>query len=206
MNSNIKGVERINARIIAEAEEFAADQKARAEAEAEKILSAATKSSGEKVNAILDRANEKAAALIESAKSSAGMRERNSMLALKVEMMEKAFEKALEKIIGLPDDKYVTAIAALLAETANSFLFDGAKAEIYFGEKDTPLAEKILAAAKNAITVNADIAVGNKNIGAKAGFVLACGDTEVNCSAETIIASAKNSLEKQVLGILFGEA
>ncbi len=203
MENNIKGVDRINARIISEAEQFAALEEAKAQAQAEDIMSSAQKKAHAKAEDIISKATEKAAALTESAKSSAGMRERNSMLSLKVEMMEKAFDRAYEKLTSLDDAKYVTVMSALLAETVNGFLADGQKAQVYFAKKDLLLAEKILEAAKAGYKVKAEVAKGEKTLNSEAGFVLSCGDTEINCVAGTLLDNAKTELEKPVLDILF---
>lgn len=203
MENNIKGVDRINARIISEAEQFAALEEAKAQAQAEDIMSSAQKKAHAKAQDIINKATEKAAALTESAKSSAGMRERNSMLSLKVEMMEKAFDRAYEKLIALDDTKYVAVMSALLTETVNGFLSDGQKAQVYFANKDLPLAEKILEAAKTGYKVKAEVTKGKKTLNHEAGFVLSCGDTEINCAAGTLLEGAKTSLEKPVLDILF---
>ena len=203
MENNIKGVDRINARIISEAEQFAALEESKAEAQAEDIMTSSQKKARAKAQDIINKATEKAAALTESAKSSAGMRERNSMLSLKVEMMEKAFDRACEKLAELDDAKYVTVISALLSETVNGFLADGQKAKVYFAKKDLPLAEKILESAKAGYSVKAEVAKGEKTLGCECGFVLSCGDTEINCIAETLLEGAKAHLEKPVLDILF---
>lgn len=205
MNNNIKGIDRIGEKIKAEALDFAKEKTDAATAEADNILSSAKKASDEKVEEILARAKEKADSVIENAKSSAGIRQRNGILSLKGEMLAAAFEKACEKLAGLADDKYVSVMSALLAETANSFLKDGDTAYVHFSDKDKPLAQKIIDSAKNGMTVKAELLTGDRKLTAAAGFVLALGDTEVNCIAEAVINTAKKNLEKPVLDILFPE-
>lgn len=205
MNNNIKGVDRIGEKIKAEALQFAKEKNDAAVAEAEKIISSAKKASDEKTAEILARAKEKADAVIESAKSSAGMRKRNGVLALKGEMLKAAFERASEKLVALPADKYLSIMSVLLAETANGFLCDGDEAFVHFSDRDKPFAKDIIDAAKSVLTVKAELKTGNRQLTAKAGFVLASGDTEINCTSEAVINSAKKDLEKPVLDILFPE-
>lgn len=203
MNNNIKGASRIGEKIKAEALDFAKEKTDAAYAEAEKLISSAKKASDEKVEEILARAKEKADAVVESAKSSAGMRQRNGVLALKGEMLAKALERAVERLVSLPADKYLSVMSSLLAETANGFLGDGDEAYVHFSDRDKPLASDIIDAAKKAMTVKAELKTGDRQLSAKAGFVLASGDTEINCVAEAVINSAKKDLEKPVLDILF---
>ena len=203
MNNNIIGINRISERIKAEASKEAEKEIIAAKEQAENILAEAKASSAKETAVILKDAEEKAAALAEGAKSSAGIRQRNALLTLKVEMMEKAFDCALEKLISLDEVKYVKAMAALLASTADNFLTENASAAVYFGKKDELSAEKILTEAKGLMKVKADIVKGEKKLSAQAGFVLAIGDTEINCTADTLINSAKKTLEKDVLDILF---
>ncbi len=94
MDKQVKGLDRINARILEQANEYAAEQlenaAKQAEASSAKVLDAAK----EKAAEIVQKAKESAASLRENAKSSAGMRERSHLLSLKAEMCDSAFDAA----------------------------------------------------------------------------------------------------------------
>ena len=75
MANPIKGIDRIDARILAEAESYAAAQADEAEKQAQALLDAQRRKTAAKTEEILSRARTQAQALTESAESSAGMRE-----------------------------------------------------------------------------------------------------------------------------------
>lgn len=204
MANPIKGIDRIDARILAEAESYAAAQADEAEKQAQALLDAQRRKTAAKTEEILSRARTQAQALTESAESSAGMRERNALLALKVEMADKAFSAALEKLTHMPQDRYVPAMAALLADAVNGGLPDGAQAYLSLNERDMAFADAIIRAAEPQFTKNVTVACAAKSTPIRAGFLVICGDIELNCSGETLIAAARDRLEKPVLDILFG--
>lgn len=205
MEKQIKGIDRINARILAEAEEYAAAEKQKAQAQADEMLASARKKAEEKAAAILSKAKESAAAAVENAKSGAGMKERNSLLSLKVEMAGKAFDAALAKLAHLPKEEYIRAMSALLVSAVNGGLADGDNASLAMNEKDAEFAEAILAAASPAFTKKVTVTKARETVDVEAGFLLICGDIEINCSAKTVVEAARDTLEKPVLDILFGE-
>ena len=204
MSEKITGLDKITARILAEAESFAEAEIKKARAEADERLAAAEKKSAVQSAERLDRARAEAEALTASAVGSAERRERGALLALRVELADKAFDAALEKLSHLPEDAYVPAMAALLAETVNAGLDDGASAFLSLNDRDMAFAEKILEAAKSKYAKAVTVAKAEKSAPIRAGFLLICGDIEFNCSAEAILAAARDSLEKPVLDILFG--
>lgn len=205
LDKQVKGLDRINARILEQANEYAAGQlenaAKQAEASSAKVLDAAK----EKAAEIVQKAKESAASLRENAKSSAGMRERSHLLSLKAEMCDSAFDAAVEKLAHLPGDMYVPAMARLLASAVNSQLADGERALLVMNPKDASFADEILAQAKKDYTKKVTVEKADYTTGIRAGFILECSDIEINCSAEKLIASARDSLEKTVLGILFNE-
>ncbi len=206
-----KGLDKIISKITAEAESFAASEREKARKEASEILADGEKKSAEKSGEILAKAEAKASSLIENAKSSAGMRERNSMLSLKVDIMEKAFEEAEKKLSRLDDSDYIKAMSAVLSDAVNSTLSDGSTAKLCVGKRDAERAEKIIEAALPLITKSVKIEKGTDSEDISSGFILKCtdengkGGIEINCSAKAIIDSGKSALEKKVLEILFGE-
>ena len=96
-------------------------------------------------------------------------------------------------------------MARLLADAVNQTLADGTHAHLSLNARDSAFADAILAAAKPLITKNVTLEKAETPASIAAGFILLCGDIEINCSGEKMIAAARPSLEKQVLDILFAK-
>ena len=203
--AEIKGIERITARILEEAGAYAAAKDAETKEKCESLLSERARMSAQKAKQILARADADAEAVRKAAASGSESRERNELLKLRVEMADKAFDAALAKLSHQPEDKYVPAMAGLLADAVNQTLADGTHAFLSLNARDSAFADSILAAAKPLITKNVTLEKSDTPASIAAGFILLCGDIEINCSGEKMIAAARTSLEKQVLDILFAK-
>lgn len=95
--AEIKGIERIKARILAEANEYAAAKDAESAKKCDALLAERATQSAEKSEQILARAASDAEAARKNAVSGGESRERSEMLKLRVEMADKAFDAALGK-------------------------------------------------------------------------------------------------------------
>lgn len=205
MSNSVKGAEKISARIAAEAQAYADAEISKAKAQAAEASEVILKKAQNKANDIIEKANEQSSALMDNAKGNAGMREKNNLLALKVEMLDKAFSLAHEKLDNMPESEYVSAMAALLANAVNAEMPDASKALLKVSKKDALTGEKFIDAAKPLFNKKVEISLSDEYARISSGFILDCGDIEINCSAETLIASSRDKLEKQVLAVLFGE-
>ncbi len=203
--AEIKGIERIKARILAEANEYAAAKDAESAKKCDALLAERAAQSAEKSEQILARAASDAEAARKNAVSGGESRERSEMLKLRVEMADKAFDAALAKLAHQPEDKYVPAMAKLLANAVNLSLKDGMSAALSMSERDSVFADAILAAAQPLITKKVTLTRSDKASPIAAGFILLCGDIEINCSGEKMIETARPALEKQVLDVLFAK-
>ena len=203
--AEIKGIERIKERILAEANDYAASKQAEAEKKSGALLAERAENNVKKAEQILARAKAESDAIRKNAESGSQSRERNELLRLRSQMCDKAFETALFKLAHQPEDKYVPAMAKLLAEAVNLSLNDGAQAALSLNERDRALADAILAAAKPLFTKQVTVAASDTVSPITAGFILLCGDIEINCSGEALLKTARPTLEKQVLDILFAQ-
>ena len=83
---------------LAEAKEYEASVLAQAQKEANEITESFEEKAKEASERILDIAKANADGVVSSAQSSQSMRARNSLLAVKVELIEKAYDTACEMI------------------------------------------------------------------------------------------------------------
>lgn len=201
--NNIKGIEKISERITGEAKSIADNEILLAKQEAEKIISAAEEKAKISAGNITEKAKENADAFIHGIKSSASMKERNTLLAVKNDGVNKAFDKAYELLCTLEKDVYVTLMADYMVNTVKSIACVN-DVTINFCRKDSEYADEILNKASKAFD-KINFLKGNTVIPEECGFVIVLGDTEINCTAKAILEQGKKSLEKSVLDILFDE-
>ena len=127
---------------------------------------------------------------------------RKDILGLKQEMVDKAFQLARQKLLGLPQDKYAAYLASLAARASvtgdEEIVFTAADRE-KLGEAVTAQANAALAAAgkKAGLTLSAETREFD------GGLVLRKGDIEVNCTVDTLLELSRQELTAEVAGILF---
>ena len=224
----MNGIEKITARIEADtqaeidrilgeargkADEIREKYRARAEAEAASQSARNKKSACEREERLV---------------SVAQMEARKVILSAKQEMVEKAYDLALEKLIGMPEEEYEKVLTALMVRASSS-----GREEVIFSAKDRERAGK--AAVKHANEILArgsgpelpegkSGAVPGKAAGVSAmshgtamltvseetrnisgGFILKEGNIEVNCTFETLVRLQKAETSGAVARQLFPE-
>ncbi len=126
---------------------------------------------------------------------------RKSALAVRGEMVDRAFALALEKLCALPDEQYVKITSAMLAKAAT----DG-KGTVFFSEKDRPrIGERAVAEANKLLGGSGALTLSKETRTLRGGFVLVCGKVEVNCGFETLIRLAKSEMAGEIAKSLFPE-
>ncbi|MBQ2829804.1 MAG: hypothetical protein IJF15_02085 [Oscillospiraceae bacterium] len=192
----MNGIEKITARIEADASEQIARVLDAAKAEAAQI-SAKYQSLSDSERAELRAKNERAAAEREERLvSAAHMDARKVQLAAKQEMLDAAYDLALEKLCAMEPSKYEAVLAALL-EKASA----GETGEVVFSEKDAAVGkaaiEKVNKAAGKKLVLSA------QNAPIRGGFILKDKNVEVNCTFETLVRLEKANTAGEVAKLLF---
>jgi len=197
------GIDKITARIAADAEAEAGEIISRAEAEAAEILNDyAARAEQEHWRIVREGAKECDARVARLA-GAADLEAKKSVLALKQEMVGLAFNRAAEKLRSLPEKEYSLFLARLAVLSSRT----GSEQAI-FNKKDAGSA----AAAAAIKAANADLTAKNMT-GAltisketrdiSGGLILKDGDIEINCAIETLIAIRRNELSAQLAEALF---
>ena len=171
--------------ILAEAEAKCADIRARYEEEASRLYGDRIRDG---VRACQDQED--------GALRISRMEARKSVLAVKQEMVEKSFDLALEKIVALPEDRYVAFLAGLAKNAAGT------------GEEEVILNARDRAAigAKLLQTINANGAhmkLSDETRDIAGGLILRRGSIEANCSAELLVELCKGEMASKLADILF---
>ena len=145
--------------------------------------------------------NEKAAAEREERLvSTAQMEARKVGLAAKQEMVEKAYDLALEKLCSMPDEQYVKTVADLLVQAAPN----GRGAVIFAPEEKKRIGEAAVRAANEKLH-GGKLTLAEETRPLKGGFILSDGKVEVNCSFDTLVRLQKTETAGEVAKRLFSE-
>ena len=218
------GLEKITSRIIEDAR-----------TQAQELLDEATEKSLEiraknliEVQAACDRmvadAEKEGESLVIRAKSSAAMTRRNIELAAKSEMIERAFDRAMQEIYDMDRERYAALLLSLLCKTLNAQRESERDSMRLYGEEIAPayyelmlnardgadVAPMLMLGIRNAAAagkIPADMAeklkLSNESVPIDGGLVLRCGDIEINCAFSMILAAIRPELEPRVQQILY---
>lgn len=198
MNGIQKIIERINAdaaaeraQITAEAEAGCAEIEAKyaktAQAEYQKVITDGVKTAGQR---------------LERRASVAAIEAKKQLLTTKQEMVQAAFERAVQLLSELPDDQYTALLARLASEASRTGI------EILaFSAQD---AARVGAAVKDAANAtlrragkaaNLTVSPAARNI--RGGVIVINGDIETNCSLDALVSMQHNALSGKVAEKLF---
>ena len=227
----MNGIEKITARIDqetqAQIDQILSDAKEQAAQ-----ITAKYQAQADAERASLAAKNEKAAAEREERLVSvAQMESRKVILAAKQEMVEKAYDLALEKLCAMPEEQYVSVLAALLVEAsttgqeeaifspedrekvgraavkrANELLAKQSAPELPKELTDSKVGAVITKVATSVSAMaqgTAMLTVSQETRPIRGGFIMVDGDIEVNCAFETLVRLQREKLEKEVAGVLF---
>ena len=127
----MNGIEKITERIEGDAQREIDAVLNAARAEAEGITQRYQAQAGRERADLVARGEKAAAERVERLGSVAQLEARKLALAAKQEMLDRAFELALQKLCTLPDEEYIDLLAALTVKAAQS-----GKEQVIFSRKD----------------------------------------------------------------------
>lgn len=196
------GTDRIINRIMEEAKNAAERNLADARKEAQSLIAAAEKEAAEKIASARAAAEAEAADLKRRMHAVANLEERKRMLKVHQDMVDAAFEAALEKAVRLPDKDYGELLKGFILNSVR----DG-ECEILFNEADKKrLGEKFVKEVNqtlkgmgrtSALKLSADA------LNSRGGFILRYGNMEINSTLEIVMSLLRPRLEAEVAEMLF---
>ena len=192
----MNGLERITSRIEAEAKSEIDGILDAGRAETNRIIESWRAKVDAEARELAAR-NEKAAAEREERlKSAAEMDARKTILAAKQEMVEAAYDLALDKLCSLHGEEKIRLLADLLTRASAT-----GTEEAVFSAADKADGAKAVEAANAAsgkkLTLSSDAAP------IRGGFILRDQNVEVNCAFETLVRLQKADTAGEVAKILF---
>ena len=227
MNGIEKITQRLNTDTQAEIDRILGD----ARAEADRIT-AQYQTQAEAERRELEAKNSRAAAEREERLvSAAHMEARKVILSAKQEMVERAYQRALERLCSMPAEQYVEVLAGLLVKAsstgreevvfspedrervgraavgrANEILAKEVAPELPLGDgKVAGLLNKVAAGVSAIAQGTAMLTVSEETRPIKGGFILKDGRVEVNCAFETLVRLQRAETAGAVAKLLFSE-
>lgn len=197
----MEGMDKITARIIADAEREIAEIQRENDEKIEALTAEAQLAAVQESLELLTRGRRAAEERRERLSSSAAVECHKLELAAKQELLEETFAAAVEQLCSLPQEEYLALIASLAAEAAEGeeqMILSPRDAERY-GTEVILMANTTLRAAgkRGELTLSAE----TRPI--PGGFILSSGDVELNCAFDTLVRLRREKLEKEVAKILF---
>ena len=166
----------------------------RANIQAAGITDAAAKTAGEEVEKILADAKARAEVLNSTGKSGAALIVRDAALAAKREQIEDVLSLTAKRINDMSDKDYFGFLAAVLKKS-------GASGEMCLSKKDSGRDISVL----RELLSGSDVTLSDTFADINGGFILKCGDIEINAEPAALINERREELIDSVNKILFKE-
>ncbi len=198
----MKGTEKIIAHIRADGD-----------AEAKKIIDAASKQAEEKraesfkaalseYEKLMQAGNAECEDILSGSRRIAEMEAKKSVLSVKQEMISAAFDAAREEIVNMPRDKYTQFLVRMAAEAAASGMEEivlNARDKAEVGKSVCKAANELLSAkgTPGKLTVSEDTA------DISGGVIVRFGGIETNCSIDALIRQRRSGLSTEVAAAMF---
>ena len=189
----MKGIEKITQRINDQAQAEIDGILAAAQAQAD-LITQQGKAKAEAESAEMAARNAMAAAARqERLIGAAQMEAKKLVLAARQELMEKAYDKALEKLCTMSDEAYIAVVVDLLEQAAP----DGKGSVVFGADVKQRIGEAAVAQANKNLGGSLTLAEETRPM--KGGFILSRGNVEVNCTFETLVRLQKAETAGEVL-------
>ena len=198
--TGMTGLEKITARILAEARAQADEIRGQAEGEAGAVLREAEES----LLRLREEAKEREALVKKElearARSSASLKKRQLILAAKQDMIREQLEKAHQSLLEMGAEEYFSFIEQMVRQSALP-----KEGEIRFSERDLKRLpdgfDKRLNQA--AAERGGSLKIGSEPAHVDGGFLLDYGGIEENCSFQALLTARRDECSDQIQKLLF---
>ena len=194
------GLDKMKSQILNEARASADAKTAKANAEAEDILSTAKAEAEQRRSSISQKSAAEVANYKERVVSSIDLQHRTKILGAKQELIATVLDKAYEKVTNLDDKEYFELILKLVGKYALP-----QEGEIFFSAADlkrmpTGFEQN---AQERAVANGGSLKVSRNGKNIENGFVLVYGGVEENCTLRAIFDAKRDELSDKVHRMLF---
>lgn len=198
----MSGAEKIIGKILEDARLQAEANLNRAKEEAANIIKSASDDAEAKKKQIIEKAELEAVEVKKRLIAVAELEARKQKLQAKQEVVDEAFDLALQKLNNLPDIEYQSILVEMISNSIQT-----GKEEVLLSESDKKrlspgfIEELNKKLADKGVSANLKISDEHRNI--NGGFILKSGDIEINNSFEAIIRMNRDDIETEVIKALF---
>ena len=141
------GIEKITARIRADADAELSQLREQTEAQILEIQTQSKTQADQERTAILARGRRAAEERLERLKSAAQLERRKLELAAKQEVLSEAFEQALEKLCALPEEEYIQLLTGMVLQAVST-----GREQLVFSPRDrSRIGKQVVVAANEAL-------------------------------------------------------
>ena len=228
----MNGIEKITARIRQDAGADIEAIRTQAEAQAAKIREQYAAQARAEAEKAAESCRQAAQQQLERLESAAEMEGKARILSAKQECIDRAFARAQEHLLSLPEAEYVEllaklavrsastgreeivlnsrdreAVGAKVAARANQILAQAAAPDLPAELKESRaggILAKVVTGASALLQGTAMLSLAPDTAEIQGGLILRDGQVEVNCAFETQLRLLRESLAGQVAKILFG--
>jgi len=198
----MQGIENITARIQADTQAEIDRIRADAAAEADQISAGYAARADRECAEILSRGKQRAEEQSRRLLSAAHLEAKKMALGAKQEMLDRAFDLALEQLLALPEAEYITLLATLAAKAARTGgeqIILNQPDRTRFGTQAVKQANALLSKAgkTGALTLS------EQTRPIRGGVLLSDGAVEVNCALETLVRLSRTEVTGEVSKLLF---
>ncbi|HJH62610.1 MAG TPA: hypothetical protein IAC84_05040 [Firmicutes bacterium] len=194
----MNGIEKIIQRIQSDAKAQADEIVCQARTQAQEILDSCEMQGDRQARAILEQGHRTAQQHRQRLDSALQMECRNQTLQTKQQMIEQAFQLALEKLRSLPRDEYVALLAKLAAGASST-----GRGELIFSPADRDAVGRAVVAEANRRLGVGGLTLSEQTRELEGGFILSDGAVEVNCSFGALLRAHRERLAGPVAAALF---
>ena len=198
----MNGIEKITARIRADAEAECAAIRAESEARCAEIRAENERLAQEQYWKLVREGVKDTEQRVQRMGRTARLEARKGVLTMKQESVSKAFDRAKEKIAELPEKDYVAFLAREAAEAAVT-----GQEEAILSKKDrAAVGAKVVKAANELLAkkgADGVLTLSDDTREMTGGLILKQGDIEVNCTVDTLLELSRGELAARVAEVLF---
>ena len=192
------GIEKITGRIESDAAREAEAIQEEARRQAGEIAARYEAQARRESADILERGRRAADERVERLASVAQLDARKLGLSAKQEMPARAYDRALEKLTGLPEGAYTDLLAQLAVEASST-----GREAVILSAKDRARYGKAAVTRANEKLGDGHLTLSEQTRPIRGGLILSDGDVEVNCAFETLVRLQRGELDRQVAKVLF---
>ena len=193
----MEGMERIRESILAEAKAQAESIVKEAEDKVKEMEEQAEKRAGENTQNRLTRAEVEAEEAQKRMLSMAELDLKKQSLEVKQSLIDKAFDKALDRLKNLPEEKYAAMMVSILGNAG----ITGCE-ELIVPQKDRERFKKELLKKIND-ELGFELKLSGETRNMQGGFIVKSNGVEINNSFETLLRMEREKIETQIAEILF---